>query len=170
MSDNKKIKIEKVIMGIPMNRKFKYPFLAMEVGDSFFVPLPPNKNADLLLNNMQGLSSKYGKIMNAIFFAERVKKGIRVWRLPDDAKRQYVFPIEQGIDIPEREFGTRYPFPLMEITNSFFVPTERRYIQKTVRHLQHLAYQHIQRKSTINKDKEFICRRYDDGVRVWRIK
>lgn len=64
--------------GIPVpkkmvDRKSKYPFGAMEVGDSFFVK-------DGNIRNMSRISSTHAKKMPYRFSCRTVEGGVRVWR------------------------------------------------------------------------------------------
>ena len=65
--------------GIPVpktnrsDRRSKYPFGAMEVGDSFFV-----KNGNI--RNMSRISSTHAKKMSYRFSCRTVDGGVRVWR------------------------------------------------------------------------------------------
>jgi hypothetical protein len=51
-----------------------YPYRAMEVGDSFYLP---NVKMQIVLNN----NYRSGKKLGMTFIARREKEGVRVWRV-----------------------------------------------------------------------------------------
>ncbi len=66
------IKIEK---GIPVITRYRYPFLEMEVGDSFFVPGFSSKD-------MSGSLTRVRKLHPGWKFTTRtIDGGVRVWRI-----------------------------------------------------------------------------------------
>jgi len=58
-------------------RKRKYPFIEMEVGESFFVKGPKSKVA---LNGMKSIARYYRDKFNLCFTVKQVEGGIRCWR------------------------------------------------------------------------------------------
>ena len=75
------------------------------------------------------------------------------------------FPVEFGVPMPEEERRYdrhKYPWRVMEVGNSFFVPSAPKGI-KTLHRLRALiSYQHSRHP------EHFEARGVDGGVRVWR--
>jgi hypothetical protein len=65
-------------------------------------------------------------------------------------------------DIPPPEPLVRYPFKLMEIGNSFFVPCEN---TKKIRSLQSIMLNYGKRNGT-----KYRSRKENNGMRIWRIE
>ena len=76
-----------------------------------------------------------------------------------------MFEIEKGIEITKSENnGTidyKYPFNLMDIGDSFFVPCEKSGTAILQRNISQLARN--------RRPKKFTVRRLEGGVRCWRI-
>jgi hypothetical protein len=60
---------------IPIKRKTKYPFSAMEVGDSFFVDDPKSQA------KLSGAGTAHGRKYGKKFLTAQEGNGIRVWRV-----------------------------------------------------------------------------------------
>jgi hypothetical protein len=75
------IQIEK---NIPMpnlgknRRAVKYPFMQMEVGDSFFVELEHNHKNH---NTLSTAAYQAAKRLGVVFTKQKVENGYRVWRV-----------------------------------------------------------------------------------------
>lgn len=69
----------------------------------------------------------------------------------------YEFPVERGVPVPKTRTLRRYPFSLLDVGDSFFVPGGN------VLHMRSCAGWH-QRKG-----KRFTVRAADGGARVWRV-
>lgn len=69
------------------------------------------------------------------------------------------YRIEKGVAPPKRHASTKYPFPDMDVGDSFAVPTEQLALVRT-------ASYHW---GKINGGKKFSTRKYGDGYRCWRI-
>ncbi len=65
------------------------------------------------------------------------------------------FPIETGIPIPPKKTMSKYPFDLLEVGQSFFVPKIKN-VSTT--------------KAGAHLKRTFVQRQMDGGVRVWRTK
>lgn len=65
--------IERGIPVSPREKRARYPFAEMEVGDSFF----SSKNID----RIRSAAHAYGKYQNMKFQTAIVDNGIRVWRI-----------------------------------------------------------------------------------------
>ena len=68
------IKIDKNIPVPPARLSHRYPWLEMEIGDSFFT-------ANLSHGNMGTQAARAGKRHNREFVTRKVDGGIRVWRV-----------------------------------------------------------------------------------------
>lgn len=68
------------------------------------------------------------------------------------------FAVEKGIPVPSARKDGMYPWSLMEVGDSFFVP------EATIKTISPLASSHGKRHTTLYK-----CRTLDGGVRVWRV-
>jgi hypothetical protein len=71
-------KIEKKVQVPPQangSRKAIYPFKAMSVGDSFFVPQTTTDGSTVRTSAYSA-----GKMLNRTFITRKDKDGIRVWR------------------------------------------------------------------------------------------
>jgi hypothetical protein len=74
-----------------------------------------------------------------------------------------MFEIEKGVEIIKlRGRDSKYPFRLMDIGDSFFVPCEKGKKEAVQRSLSQCARH--------SKPLKFITRQLDDGVRCWRSK
>lgn len=73
------------------------------------------------------------------------------------------YKIEKGVPMPNAMVGRKelYPFSLMDVGDSFFVPTE------TQRELLHVRSNAT--TQTHRTDKKFSTRTVDGGIRVWRV-
>ena len=84
------------------------------------------------------------------------------------------FPVEKGIPIPpiRRNGGTpgggepKYPWPLMEVGDSFFVPTNSR--EEAI--LMNLKIGSSATTFMKKHGVKFTARSLENGVRFWRIK
>lgn len=166
MSNNKKIKIENGLKPegiIPGHRRYKYPMKLLKIGESFFVA---SLNSGSVWLSLYVLSRKYKP---KVFRLKKYHNGVRVWRIkPGKQKQKSSFNIERGIQIPEPTRGTKFPFAILEIKESFFVKGERPSLSKLRARLSTIAIQHT--KTSMGKGKEFILRTYNDGIRMWRVK
>lgn len=67
----------------PRNGRYRphtrYPFVEMEVGESFFVPLEKELPV-WLRSHVQNAAYRYGKKMNRIFVVRAIDGGFRCWR------------------------------------------------------------------------------------------
>lgn len=63
----------KIEHGIPFPQKSVYPFKAMEVGDSFFVPNPKK--------SIRAMASIAGTRHGRKFLVRSIEGGVRVWRV-----------------------------------------------------------------------------------------
>ena len=74
--------------------------------------------------------------------------------------REYAYEIDKGIPIPPPASRRRckYPFAVMKVGDSFFVPGGKR---STIR-----SAVHTRRKAHPNE--RWVVRTKDNGVRVWR--
>lgn len=67
------VKLEK---GVPLpGQKLRYPYLEMEVGDSFF------REGDERLGMFCNLNWRWGKRLHRKYVCRKVDGGIRVWRV-----------------------------------------------------------------------------------------
>jgi hypothetical protein len=64
---------------IPSFPQRKYPFHAMEMGDSFFVPF--GENAERTKNNVRCCALAFGRRNGRKFSIRNDGEGIRVWRV-----------------------------------------------------------------------------------------
>ena len=71
-----------------------------------------------------------------------------------------MYSIEKNIPVPEGR--SKYPFPKMEVGDSFFVPSK-----DIVGARISVALNYYKRK---NPKKTFISRKSADGMRIWRTK
>ena len=74
------------------------------------------------------------------------------------------FVIEKNISIKLRVKNPRYPFDIMELGDSFFVPVENEHRTALSARLRMCAYANGKRSGM------FSIRRVDGGVRCWRVK
>ena len=70
-----------------------------------------------------------------------------------------MYEIEKGIEVPNYERYRKYPFEGMEIGDSFLVPHEMK------NRVQASASSYGRRKN-----KRFLTRTVESGVRVWRVE
>lgn len=59
---------------IPTSKRNKYPWRALEIGDSFFVPDRPN-------TTMSGVCTAMGRVLGKRFISRPEGTGARVWRV-----------------------------------------------------------------------------------------
>ncbi len=62
---------------IPSRDRSKYPFVDMDVGDSFLIPDP----TDTERKRVQTSAASYGRRHNKHFVTRTTHDGIRVWRI-----------------------------------------------------------------------------------------
>ena len=75
------------------------------------------------------------------------------------------FVIEKNIPIKQRVKNSRYPFDIMELGDSFFVPVGNEHRTAAVgARLRTCAYAHGKRRGM------FSFRKVDGGLRCWRVK
>lgn len=67
-------------------------------------------------------------------------------------------PVESNVPLTPRPLHSKYPWPLMEIGDSFLVPGV------TISHIASLAHRAAKRLNV-----KFTCRTMKNGIRVWRI-
>jgi hypothetical protein len=60
---------------IPSNKKCKYPFSSMEIGQSIFVEDAKMKG------NLHQASKMHGKSLGKKFIARSIDNGLRIWRI-----------------------------------------------------------------------------------------
>jgi hypothetical protein len=83
-------KIEK---NVPMpvsttgRRESRYPFAAMEVGDSFFEPRPEGFDEKRHASRMVSACGSWGRPRGVCFTVRNVEGGVRVWRVEPRAKK-----------------------------------------------------------------------------------
>lgn len=74
-----------------------------------------------------------------------------------------MFKIEKAVEIPGSAGGTggpnKYPFPSMEVGDSFFVPGDQASKARPAAHTWGRVH-----------GRKFMTRKEGDGVRIWRIK
>ncbi len=76
-----------------------------------------------------------------------------------------MFKIEKNIPMLKCEGSYKYPFPIMKVGDSFFVPLNGSTLSIVGNNVRTAArYYHTK------NDSKFTVRKADDGVRVWRIK
>ena len=68
-----------------------------------------------------------------------------------------VLKVEKGVSPPGRI--SRYPYAVLEVTDSFVIP------DLSMQVVCNLNYRWGQKLG-----KKFVCRKVDDGIRVWRVK
>lgn len=78
--------IPKIDRGIPIpppnpskSRDYKWPWLKLDVGDSFLAPLD-GADEMVVRHRMRAQCVNTGKKLSKTFRAERDKRGVRVWR------------------------------------------------------------------------------------------
>lgn len=81
------------------------------------------------------------------------------------------YAIEKKVPLPRiaAHRGRKYPFPSMDVNDSFFVPYENRHQEprRLVNKVSNAAC-HFVRYWNLNW--RFSCRQTKDGVRCWRVK
>ena len=95
-----------------------------------------------------------------------------------DCEEDYLYKIEKGIPLPERQYlGTPgehprllYPFPFMEVGDSFFVPVGE--LSQDRRGALILVSARAFCRRRLGKEMHFVIRRdnENDGIRCWREK
>jgi hypothetical protein len=68
-----------------------------------------------------------------------------------------VLEIEKGVEPPGRL--SRYPYSLLEVSDSFVIP------DLSMQVVCNLNY-----RWGLKLKKKFVCRKCDEGIRVWRVK
>ena len=66
---------------LPPDRRTKYPWRKLSVGDSFFVPRPPDRGIAKHMKTMSTIAISTGKRLNMIFVARIIDDGVRIWRV-----------------------------------------------------------------------------------------
>lgn len=67
--------------------------------------------------------------------------------------------VDSGIPIPADAQREKYPFPVMQIGDSFLLPDV-----ESAKNARSAAWMYSKRHGT-----KFSCRRVEDGWRVWRV-
>ena len=126
----------------------KYPFAIMEIGDSIFFPAETTKT----INGPRAVASMHGKKYGKKFRTLLVDGGFRIWRV----EAGIIYEIDKDIPIPAG--GNKYPFAIMEIGDSIFVPADAGGSPRQA------AY-----KAGYKYDRKFFAKIIGSGIRIWRV-
>jgi len=81
------------------------------------------------------------------------------------------YEIDKDVPVPMKKRTSsrayRFPFALMEVGDSFFVPNNPQISPKQA--LQHMTSSSYSWRKYHNADAQFSCRTVDGGLRCWRV-
>ena len=82
-NDEREDKMEefKIEKNIPIPQRRVYPFKKMEIGDSFFIPLPEGRNVQYLQSNLTWSARMKRIRVTTRRTEENGVFGVRVWRI-----------------------------------------------------------------------------------------